>query len=212
MAQLHGRVHDLQPRLAREGLRLLVHHHEAGLATGPSARDELECLGIAQEVVAHISHRIEINAVPPAGHEHARVVGFERVKVRQVEEVSYPAVDSQQVERGRRDEVQRYRVGMKERAYIRDSVQHATRLGPAGVHVHANRADVVGCGRRRGRDVTVSVTPVSSHVSMPSIVPCLWPLYTYPWPCGIVECPNAGPTNSDAKISPASVINWRGSG
>ena len=87
-------MHDLEPRLAREGLRLFVHHHEAGLATGPSARDELECLGIAQEVVAHISHGLEINAVAPAGHEHARMYALKRVKVRQVEEVSYPAVDA----------------------------------------------------------------------------------------------------------------------
>jgi hypothetical protein len=94
MAQLHGRVHDLQPRLAREGLRLLVHHHEASLATGPSAGDELECLGIAQEVVAHVSHGLEINAVPPPGYEHARMYALKRVKVRQVEEVSYPAVDA----------------------------------------------------------------------------------------------------------------------
>ena len=101
MAQLHRRVHDLEPRLAREGLSLLVKHHKAGLAAGPSARDELERLGIAQEVVAHVSHGVEINAVAPSGHEHARMFALERVKVGQVEEVSYPAVDAEQVERGR---------------------------------------------------------------------------------------------------------------
>jgi hypothetical protein len=46
MAQLRRRGHDLEPRLVREGLGLLVKHHKAGLAPGPSARDELECLGI----------------------------------------------------------------------------------------------------------------------------------------------------------------------
>ena len=94
MAQLRRRVHDLEPRLVREGLGLLVKHHKAGLATGPSLRDELECLGITQEVVAHIPHGPEINAVAPPGYEHARVCALERVKVGQVEEVPYPAVDA----------------------------------------------------------------------------------------------------------------------
>src|SRR5271166_5754040 len=123
MAQRRRREHDLEPRLVREGLGLLVKHHQAGLATGPSARDELQCLGIAQEMVAHIPNGPETAAVAPPGHEHARLFALERVKVRQVEEVPYPVVDAEQVERGRRDEVQRYGVGVKERAYVRDAVQ-----------------------------------------------------------------------------------------
>src|SRR6185437_16896301 len=97
IAQLHRRVHDLETRLPREGLRLFVEHHKAGLAAGPSARDELECLGITQEVVAYIAHGVEIDAVAPPGHEHSRMYALERVKVGQVEEVSYPAVDAQQI-------------------------------------------------------------------------------------------------------------------
>ena len=148
MAQLRRGVHDLEPRLAREGLGLLVKHHEAGLATGPSSRDELECLGITQEVVAHISHGVEINAVPPPGHEHARMCALKRVKVRQVEKVSHPAVDAEQVERGRRDEVQRHSVGVKERAYVRYAIQPAARLGlrPAGGDDHAWAARGGGTG------------------------------------------------------------------
>jgi len=44
----HRRVHDLEPRLVREGLGLLVGHHKAGLASGAPVRDELERLGIAE--------------------------------------------------------------------------------------------------------------------------------------------------------------------
>lgn len=100
VAQLHRRMHDLQTRLPREGLSLLVHHHEAGLTAGSATRDELERLGIAQQVVADIAHGVEIDAVAPPGHEYARVYALERVKVGEVEEVSYPAVDAEQVERG----------------------------------------------------------------------------------------------------------------
>ena len=140
-----------RPACRAKRLRLCVQHHKAGLATGTPAGDELKCLGITQEVVAHIAHGLKIDAVAPPGDEHARMYALERVKVRQVEEVSYPAVDAQQVERGRRDEVQRYGVGVKERAYVREAVQHAARLGPAGVHVHASRGDVVGCGPPQGQ-------------------------------------------------------------
>ena len=94
MAQLRRGGHDLEPRLVREGLSMLVEHHEAGLAAWPSSRDELECLGIAQQVVAHITHAVEINAVAPPGNEHPRMCALERVKVVQVEEIPYPAVDA----------------------------------------------------------------------------------------------------------------------
>src|SRR6476469_8116811 len=163
MAQLCRGVHDLEPRLAREGLGLLVKHDEAGLATGPSSRDELECFGITQEVVAHIPHGPEINAVAPPGHEHARMCTLKRVKVRQVEEVSY----------------------------VRDAVQQAARLGlrPAGVHDHSSRGDVDAWARRSDRGggggAAVSATAVSSHTCMPQVCTC-------PWPCGIVQCANAG--------------------
>src|SRR5271165_188465 len=142
-------------------------------------------------MVAHIPHGPETAAVAPPGHEHARMCALERVKVRQVEEVPYPVVDAEQVERGRRDEVQRYGVGVKERAYLRDAVQQAARLGlrRAGVHDHASRGDVDAWARRRdrggGRGAAVSATAVSSHTSMPQVCTC-------PWACGSVECPNVG--------------------
>jgi hypothetical protein len=101
MAKFRRWGHDIEARLVREGLGVLVKHHKAGPAAGPSSRNEFEGLGIAQEVVAHITHAVEINAVPPPGHEHARMCAFKRVKVVQVEEVSNPAVDAEQIERGR---------------------------------------------------------------------------------------------------------------
>ena len=56
-------------------------------------------------------------------HEHARVVALERVEVVDVEEVPQPAVDAEQVERGRRDEVDRRLVGAEERADLGDPAQ-----------------------------------------------------------------------------------------
>jgi hypothetical protein len=100
-AQLRRGVHDIEARLARQGLGLLVKHHKTGLTAGTLLRDELECLGITQQVVADIPHAIELDAVAPPGHEHARMRAFEGVEIVQVEEVSYPAVDAEQVERGR---------------------------------------------------------------------------------------------------------------
>src|SRR6202000_825321 len=101
--------------------------------------------GIAKEKVADISHGVEVKAVASPGHEHPRMRALEGVKVRQVEEVSYPAVDTQQVERGGRDEVQRCGVGVKERADLGKSVQHAARLElrPSGGPDHAGRVSVV---------------------------------------------------------------------
>jgi hypothetical protein len=78
---------------------------------------------------------------------------------------------------------------VKERAYVRDAVQQAARLGlrSAGGHDHASRGDVDARARGRdrggGRGATDSVTAVSSHTSMPQVCTCLWP-------CGIVHCPN----------------------
>lgn len=181
MTQLRRGVHDLEPRLARKRLGLFVQHHKTGLATGTPVLDELECLGITQQVVAHIPHAVEIPAVAPPGHEHARMFALERVVVGQVEEVSDPAIDAQQVERRRRDEVQRHGVVVKERAYVRKAVQHAARLGLrlAGGHDHASRGDVDAGARRRdggaGGGVAVSATAVSSHG-------CMAKVCTRPWP------------------------------
>ena len=166
-----------RPACRARRLGFLVQHHKAGLATGPSARDELERLGIGQEVVAHIPHGVEIKAVAPSGHEHPRMCALERVKVGEVEEVSYPAIDAQQVERGGRDEVQGRGVGVKERAYVRKSVQHAA--GAARGHDHTSRGDVDAWARRSDpggrRGATVSATAVSSHTFMPQVCTCLWP-------------------------------------
>jgi len=65
---------------------------------------------------------------------------------------------------------------VKERAYVREAVQHAARLGlrPIGVHHHASRGDVDARARRRdhggGRGATVSATAANSHVCMPTSV------------------------------------------
>ena len=114
-------MHDLKTGLVSERLGLLVEHDETGLAAGSLPGDELKYLGIGEKVIAHVPHRPEIDTVAPPGHEHARMHALERVEVREVIEVPHPAVNSQQVERGRRDEIQRRGVGVEERAQVREA-------------------------------------------------------------------------------------------
>src|ERR1700728_4379257 len=92
---------------------------------------------------------------------------LERVKVGEVEEVSYPAVDAQQVERGGRDEVQRLGIGVKERADVRQSVQCATRL--SGVHEHADRGGV------EAWTATASAAAANSGICIAQVCTCLRP-------------------------------------
>ena len=95
----------------------------------PPALDPIEHLLVLEQVVADVLHRLELAIRPLLGDEHARVVALERVEVVDVEEVAQPAVDAEQVERGRRDEVDRRLVGAEERADLGDPAEPCRRLG-----------------------------------------------------------------------------------
>ena len=82
---------------------------------GPCERTQLVTSGWREQVVADVLDRLELAArCRSAGHEHVRVAAVERVEVGDVVEVAHPAVDPEQVERGRRDEVDRRLVGAEE--------------------------------------------------------------------------------------------------
>jgi hypothetical protein len=128
VAQLGGRVRDLQPGGRRGRLRRVVEHDEHGLAAGAAALDAVEHLLVAEEVVADVLHRLELAVRPLVRDEDARMAALERVEVGDVEEAPQPAVDAEQVERGRRDEVHRGLVRPEVRPDVRDAVQRGQRL------------------------------------------------------------------------------------
>ena len=85
---------------------------------------------VPEEVVADVLHRLELAVRALPRHEDARVVALERVEVVDVEEVAQPAIDAEQVERRRRDEVDRRLVGAEERADLGDAAQRRGGLRP----------------------------------------------------------------------------------
>ena len=96
----------------------------------------VEHLLVLEQVVADVLHRLELDVRALLRHEHARVVALERVEVVDVEEVPQPAVDAEQVERRRRDEVDRRLVGAEERADLGDPAQRRG-LGHGGIIARA---------------------------------------------------------------------------
>src|SRR5947209_11857124 len=99
---------------------------------------------------------------------------LESVKVGEVEEVPYPTVDAQQVERGRRDEVQRDGIGVKERAQVRKAAQQAALLGLGSVHA-----------RRPGDwGTAVGATAVGSQSVMQKVCTRSWQCGK----CGVQDC------------------------
>jgi hypothetical protein len=94
-------MRDLQSRGGRRLLRRVVEHDEHGLAALAAPLDPVEHLLVLEQVVADVLHRLELAVWPLLRHEHARVAALERVEVVDVEEPAQPAVDTEQVERGR---------------------------------------------------------------------------------------------------------------
>ena len=93
------------------------------------------------------------------GHEHVRVRAVERVEPVHEREVPHPAVDAEQVEGRRGDEVDRRLVRAEERADLRDALEHVAGLGDrrrrrrrrqVARHPRA-RPRATGDRRRRGR-------------------------------------------------------------
>ena len=82
-------------------------------------------LGVAQQVVVDLLAGLELHVRLVLRGEHPRVLAVPGVVVDDVLEVAHPAVDAEQVERGRADEVDRLLVGPEERADLGDAAQRA---------------------------------------------------------------------------------------
>jgi hypothetical protein len=146
---------DLEPGLGGGRLRLVVEHHEHGLAARAVLAHAVTHARVLEQVVADVLHRLELVVLARRRNEHARVVALERVEVVDVEEVPQPAIDAEQVERGRRDEVDRRLVRAEERADLGDPAQRRGRLGhglsPLGPDPLARAATRPTVGRTNGR-------------------------------------------------------------
>jgi len=158
---------------------------------GASSRDELKCLRITQQVVAHVPHAIELDAVAPPGHEHARMCASKGVKVVQVEQVPYPPVDAEQVERGRRDEIQRHSVRVKERADVRESLQRAAGLAlrPPACTITPGRGDVEVLTRRNNRGACRGAASSATALKRHTFISPVCALFMALSKCGL---PDAG--------------------
>ena len=149
--QLGRGQRDLDVQLGRQPLGLGVEHHQHGLAAGALGAHQVVELGVGQQVVVHLLHRGEVVVAAVLRDEHPRVRAGEGVVVVDVGEVGDPAVHPEQVERGRRDEVDRCLVAAEERP---DRRHPAQRLAPGSGGGRRGRrlvdGDVGGFGRHGG--------------------------------------------------------------
>ena len=105
-----------------------------GTRTAPARRDRPSSPGppCAKEVFVDVLDRLELAVRPLLGR---RPAGGRRrtVEVVDVPEVAHPAIDAEQIERRRRDEVDRRPVGPEEAANFRHTAQHgaASSMGSA---------------------------------------------------------------------------------
>ncbi len=171
--QLGRRQRDLDAQLAGQPLGLLVEHHQHGLAAGALLLHEVVELGVGQQVVVHLLHRGEVVVAPALRDEHPRVRAAERVVVVDVGEVADPAVDAEQVERGRRDEVDRRLVAPEERPDRRHPAQRLARRAPVarGAGVTGAR----GAAARRSPRGGVAALAFTEETAFFAALP--------PWPC-----------------------------
>src|SRR4029453_16544072 len=118
------RGHDqLVAELAADLLGLLVEeHHHDHRRTAPLAQVRLH-FGVAEQVVVDLLGRLELDVRLVLRREHPRVAAVPGVVVDDVLEVAHPAVDAEQVERGRPEEVDRLGVGSGGRPDLGDAVQ-----------------------------------------------------------------------------------------
>ena len=105
MTQRCGWERDIEAQLFGQLLGLAVEHEKDRLAAGAPVADEVAHLLVAEQVVADLLDRLEASRRPHPRHEHVRMRAVEAVVVVQVAEARHPAVDAEQVERRRRDEV-----------------------------------------------------------------------------------------------------------
>ena len=159
VAKLGRWQRDLEPRLGRPALGLLIEEHEhrlAALALAAGARlpvrgDELGQPLVPEQVVADVLDRAELRVWGPGRNEHAWMAAVERVEVVDVVEPPDPPIDPEKVERDRRDEVHRRLVGPEEATQLRDPTQRRRVVGHALSSV--SRRPRGGRARRRAGQV-----------------------------------------------------------
>ena len=174
------RERDIETELLRELLGLLVEHQERGLAAGPRPRrSRRPPCGRAGSCRSPRSTRTPA-ASAPSGRTRSGCVPVERVVVVHEPEVANPAVDPEQVERGRRDEVDRRLVRAEEaadrrrrREAARASVYHR-RASTSARGADARAASVARWVRDEQRaTMTADEAPTSpaDHPAEPAPVP-----------------------------------------
>ena len=104
---------------------------------------------VPEQVVADVLDRAELRVRGPRRDEHARMAAVERVEVVDVVEPPHPAIDPEQVERDRRDEVDRRLVGAEEAAQLRDPAQRRRVVRPSFSSVWSRGAILVLAGLDR---------------------------------------------------------------
>ena len=87
-------------------------------------------LGIDEQPVVDLLARLEFDVGLVLGGEHSRMSAVPAVVVGDVGEVPDPAVEPQQIERGRADEVDRHLVGAEEVPHLRDVAQAGAGRAP----------------------------------------------------------------------------------
>ena len=123
MPQRRRRMRHPQPDLGGQLLGLGVEHHERRQPARPVRADQAADLRVAEQVVADVLDRLELGRTPVGRHEDIRMPAVERVVVADVAEAAHPPVDAEQVERCRRDEVDRALVGAEELAQVGNSAE-----------------------------------------------------------------------------------------
>ena len=114
---------DPQPELGREPLLLLVEHEKRRQPARPLGADEVADLLVAEQVGVDLLDRLEFAPGPFVRHERAGMAALEAVVVADEVEVAHPAVEPEEVERGRADEVDRCLVRPQERPDLGDPVE-----------------------------------------------------------------------------------------
>jgi hypothetical protein len=156
VAQLRGRQDEVIAELVADPFGLLVEEHHRDLrpdGPGTAALDERPYLGVFQQPVVDLlaAAELEVRLVPRG--EHARMRAVPAVVVGDVAEVPDPPVQTEQVERGGADEVDRHRVGAEEVPHLGD-VAHRPGAGRGhgrtgrGVRGIGADADLGGTGGR----------------------------------------------------------------
>jgi hypothetical protein len=124
-AERVGRQDQRVPELPADLFGLFVEEDHGDHRRVAAAAQVFLDLGVAQQVVVDLLAGLELDVGAVLRGEHPGVLAVPGVVVGDVLEVTHPAVDAEQVERRRADEVDRLGVGPEERADLGDAVEVA---------------------------------------------------------------------------------------